>query len=64
KTKPVSERVQQKELVEQSRGVLKKAQDQFQPLKVKHKIDAVRASVEEYGGEVSFKYAQSKRRSI
>ncbi|QNM49057.1 YopT-type cysteine protease domain-containing protein, partial [Pasteurella multocida] len=60
KTKPVSERVQQKELVEQSRGVLKKAQDQFQPLKVKHKIDAVRASVEEYGGEVSFKYAQSK----
>ncbi|HDR1877388.1 TPA: YopT-type cysteine protease domain-containing protein [Pasteurella multocida] len=60
KTKPVSERVQQKELVEQSRSVLKKAQDQFQPLKVKHKIDAVRASVEEYGGEVSFKYAQSK----
>ncbi|HHE3653254.1 TPA: YopT-type cysteine protease domain-containing protein [Pasteurella multocida] len=60
KAKPVSERVQQKELVEQSRSVLKKAQDQFQPLKVKHKIDAVRASVEEYGGEVSFKYAQSK----
>ncbi|MGC6342649.1 YopT-type cysteine protease domain-containing protein [Bisgaard Taxon 45] len=60
KPKPVSERVQQKELVEQSRGVLKQVQDQFQPLKVKHKIDAVRASVAEYGGEVSFKYAQSK----
>ncbi|AUL52783.1 YopT-type cysteine protease domain-containing protein [Pasteurella multocida] len=60
KPKPVSERVQQKELVEQSRSVLKQVQDQFQPLKVKHKIDAVRASVAEYGGEVSFKYAQSK----
>ncbi|WP_224046036.1 YopT-type cysteine protease domain-containing protein [Pasteurella canis] len=60
KAKPVSERIQQKELVEQSRGVLKQVQDQFQPLKVKHKIDAVRSSVEEYGGEVTFKYAQSK----
>ncbi|MGC7590937.1 YopT-type cysteine protease domain-containing protein, partial [Bisgaard Taxon 46] len=59
-SKPVSERVQQKELVEQSRGVLKQVQDQFQPLKVKHKIDDVRSSVEQYGGEVSFKYAQSK----
>nr|WP_229030252.1 C58 family peptidase [Pasteurella multocida] len=29
-------------------------------MKVKHKIDAVRSSVEEFGGEVSFKYAQSK----
>lgn len=27
---------------------------------MKHKIDAVRSSVEEFGGEVSFKYAQSK----
>ncbi|GJJ80245.1 hypothetical protein PcPA57_09650 [Pasteurella canis] len=60
KAKPVSDRIQQKELVEQSRGVLKQVQDQFQPLKVKHKIDAVRSSVEEYGGEVTFKYAQSK----
>ncbi|WP_424411398.1 YopT-type cysteine protease domain-containing protein [Pasteurella sp. PK-2025] len=59
-SKPVSERVQQKELIEQSRGVLKQVQDQFQPLKVKHKIDDVRSSVEQYGGEVSFKYAQSK----
>ncbi|SNV55429.1 YopT-type cysteine protease domain-containing protein [Pasteurella dagmatis] len=58
--KPVSERVQQKELVEKSRGVLKQVQDQFQPLKVKHKIDDVRSSVEQYGGEVTFKYAQSK----
>ncbi|WP_101775382.1 YopT-type cysteine protease domain-containing protein [Pasteurella oralis] len=60
KATPVSDRIQQKELVEQSRGVLKQVQDQFQPLKVKGKIDAVRSSVEEYGGEVSFKYAQSK----
>ncbi|MDO5055236.1 MAG: YopT-type cysteine protease domain-containing protein [Pasteurella oralis] len=60
KAKPVSDRIQQKELVEQSRGVLKQVQDQFQPLKVKNKIDAVRSSVEEYGGEVSFKFAQSK----
>ncbi|WP_236566466.1 YopT-type cysteine protease domain-containing protein, partial [Pasteurella multocida] len=60
KPKPVSERVQQKELVEQSRSVLQQVKDQFQPLKVKHKIDAVRDSVKDYGGEVSFKYAQSK----
>ncbi|MGC6341480.1 YopT-type cysteine protease domain-containing protein [Bisgaard Taxon 45] len=59
-SKPVTERVQQRALVEQPRSLLQKLSDQFQPLKVKHKIDAVRASVAEFGGEVSFKYAQSK----
>ncbi|MGC6406786.1 YopT-type cysteine protease domain-containing protein [Bisgaard Taxon 45] len=59
-SKPVTERVQQRALVEQPRSLLQKLSDQFQPLKVKHKIDTVRASVEEFGGEVSFKYAQSK----
>ncbi len=59
-SKPVTERVQQRALVEQPRSFLQKLSDQLQPLKVKHKIDAVRSSVEEFGGEVSFKYAQSK----
>ncbi|THA22510.1 YopT-type cysteine protease domain-containing protein [Histophilus somni] len=60
KAKPVSDLVSNKELVEQQRTVLQRIQDQFQPLKVKSKIDAVRSSVEEFGGEVSFKFAQSK----
>lgn len=60
KAKPVSDLVSSKDLVEQQRTVLQRIQDQFQPLKVKSKIDAVRSSVEEFGGEVSFKFAQSK----
>lgn len=50
KAKPVSDLVSSKDLVEQQRTVLQRIQDQFQPLKVKSKIDAVRSSVEEFGG--------------
>ncbi|MCK3655484.1 hypothetical protein A4G19_06870 [Pasteurellaceae bacterium Macca] len=57
---PVSDKVKALELVEQPRGVLQQAKDAFQPLRVKKKIDDVRQSAEEYGGEVTFKYAQSK----
>ncbi|AAP96300.1 YopT-type cysteine protease domain-containing protein [[Haemophilus] ducreyi] len=57
---PVTDLVNKRELVKEDRSLLDKVQDTFQPLKVRSKINDVRSSVEEYGGEVTFKYAQSK----
>ncbi|ANF61402.1 hypothetical protein A6037_00750 [[Haemophilus] ducreyi] len=57
---PITDLVNKRELVKEGRSLLDKVQDTFQPLKVKSKINDVRSSVEEYGGEVTFKYAQSK----
>ncbi|WGE90215.1 YopT-type cysteine protease domain-containing protein [Actinobacillus arthritidis] len=57
---PVSDRVNKRELVEQPRSLLNKVKDTFQPLKVGHKIKEVRDSAKEFGGEVSFTFAQSK----
>ncbi|ANF60392.1 YopT-type cysteine protease domain-containing protein [[Haemophilus] ducreyi] len=57
---PVTNLVNKRELVKEDRSLLDKVQDTFQPLKVRSKINDVRSSVEEYGGEVTFKYAQSK----
>lgn len=60
KPTPVSDRVKNRELIEQPRALLDKIKDTFQPLKVGGKIKDVRDSATEYGGEVSFPFAQSK----
>ena len=60
KATPIDDKVQSQTLVEQSRSTAQKIKDQFQPLRVGKKIKDVRESVEKYGGEVSFKFAQSK----
>ncbi|QIM62537.1 hypothetical protein A1D29_04065 [Pasteurellaceae bacterium Orientalotternb1] len=60
KATPIDDKVQSQTLVENQRSVLQKIKDKFQPLRVGKKIKDVRDSVEEFGGEVSFKYAQSK----
>ncbi|OOR98108.1 hypothetical protein B0186_09785 [Canicola haemoglobinophilus] len=57
---PISDKVNNSELVEQPRSALQKVKDTFQPIKVGKKIHDVRNSVEAFGGEVSFKFAQSK----
>ncbi|QIM64766.1 YopT-type cysteine protease domain-containing protein [Frederiksenia canicola] len=60
KATPIDDKVQASTLVEKPRSALQQVKDKFQPLRVGKKIKEVRNSVEQYGGEVSFKYAQSK----
>ncbi|MDP8129693.1 YopT-type cysteine protease domain-containing protein [Pasteurella atlantica] len=57
---PVTDRVKDRTLVEQPRSSLQKLSALFQPLKVDSRISKVRSSVSQFGGDVVFKFSQSK----